>query len=240
MIRTILATGVALAFVGNAHAADLYIQQPPVTYPEIASSGFDWSGFYIGVHGGYGWGTVDYAGGVPNVVSDAQIFDINGGFGGLQAGYNAQMDSIVLGVEADVSLSGIGGRGADIDPASAAPSHAHFDINWMGTVRGRLGFAAESFLLYGTAGLALADVTGGITHATGAGDHRTLGATHVGFVVGAGAEAAVTDSLSLKVEYQYANFGSQHYNFGSAGPADLTADASLSTHSIRAGLNFHF
>lgn len=220
------------------------IDPPIVDYPPTSTS-FDWSGFYAGVHGGYGSGGVDYTAYIPDAISGPdtreESFGVEGWFGGAQAGFNSQMDGFVLGVEGDVSLRGISGRGEPIDPSNPATSYARFDVDWMSTLRGRAGFAADRFLLYGTAGVAFAGVTGGVTNAEGEGDDRSDSVTYTGWVVGAGAEAAVTDNISLKAEYLYSHFGTQHYNFGDFyGTGDLEADAALDMHTIKAGLNFHF
>ncbi len=136
----------------------------------------------------------------------------------MQAGYNVQFDSIVLGVEADLSAAGII-EGNDTD---------HWDendgINGLATLRGRLGFAVGDLLLYGTAGLAAANL-----------DVDNESQTLTGWVAGVGAEYMVTDTVSLKAEYLYTNFGTVEvdgYNNGDEFDIDGSA--------VRVGVNFHF
>jgi outer membrane immunogenic protein len=208
MTKHILA---ALAFAGlltgTASAADLYVPTPDQA---IVTASADWTGFYIGAHGGY----ADFDAAHGGDASDTS--ELAGWLGGVQAGYNVQFDSIVLGVEADLSAAGILEHG-NID---------HFDdgsgINALATLRGRLGFAVGDLLLYGTAGLAVANLD---TYD----EAQTIG----GWVAGVGAEYMVTDTVSLKAEYLYTNFGTVDVK-GYGDEFDIDGSA------VRVGVNFHF
>lgn len=202
----------ALAFAGlltgTASAADLYVPTPDQA---IVTASRDWTGFYIGVNAGYGSSTASHGG------SDTDNSELSGWLGGVQAGYNVQFDSVVLGVEADLSAAGIV-EGSDND---------HFDdndgINGLATLRGRLGFAVGDLLLYGTAGLAVASL-----------DTYDEAQTMTGWVAGVGAEYMVTETVSLKAEYLYTNFGTVEVDGYGGDEFDIDGSA------VRVGVNFHF
>jgi outer membrane immunogenic protein len=220
-----LLAGVALAFGAiSAQAADLpvaggaVVAAPPALY--------NWSGIYVGVNGGYGWG-----GGTNSVIRNQG----DGAFVGGQIGYNAQFGNVVLGLEGDF-------QGAFIDdnftvPANAlaagspaAAAGARTSLDWFSTLRGRLGFSFDRFLVYVTGGAAWADYNVSIA---------TLGSdsnTHWGYTVGGGAEVALWDKVSMKVEYKYLDFENETYNF--AGPSNARFSPDL--HTISLGLNYRF
>src|SRR5690606_20911356 len=120
----------------------------------------NWSGIYLGVLLGYSFGDADFQGG-PSV-------DIDGFDGGVYAGYNFQFDNFVLGLEGDALLSGVEGSGGGYN----------LEQNWSGSLRARAGYSLESFLLYGTGGLAVAGF-----EASSAGSDEN---THLGWTIGAG------------------------------------------------------
>src|SRR6266446_3880424 len=126
--------GATLLLAGPALAADL--GKPPPAYKAAPLAPvFTWTGFYLGVHGGYGWSSSDVFG--------IGVFDsLKGGFGGGQIGYNYQMNNFVLGIEGD-------GAWADI---SQSFDGANFKFDALASLRGRLGVAFGNALLYGTAG----------------------------------------------------------------------------------------
>lgn len=229
MKHLVLIVSAATLMTGTAFAADPY-QSAPVYSPSpvytAPTSAFDWSGFYVGANVGAGWGEGNFNSTIATLEADPR--DANGYTAGVQAGANAQFGNFVLGVEGDVAWANIGSDEDLVDEPS-------FSVDWMSTIRGRAGFAADAFLIYGTAGVAFAGVSADALAVEGPGDDRSASATHTGWTAGAGVEAALTDNISLKGEYLYADFGSQDYDFGGS-----TADASFTTHSVKAGLNFHF
>src|SRR5713226_8057512 len=112
--------GATLLFAGPAFAADVGTKAPAYRAPPLAPV-FSWTGFYVGVHGGYGWST-------------SQGLDLKGGFGGGQIGYNYQINNFVLGIEGD-------GAWADISQSSAFLPNTSFRLNALASLRGRLGVA---------------------------------------------------------------------------------------------------
>jgi outer membrane immunogenic protein len=206
-----------------------------------------WTGFYIGANGGYGWKdpTVSFApndlvafaftcgGNAGSTCPPPASFNIGGGLGGLQAGYNWQVNQQwLLGFETDFDLSGIRGTGTSdflMAPFAIPPGTSNFvateNVKWFGTVRGRLGFLpSNNVLIYTTGGLAYGRVdqnvslnnNGGLD--VGAGGHSFdcgpmpvgcfVGASSqitVGWTAGAGLEYALGRNFSLKAEYLYVN-----------------------------------
>ena len=204
-----------LAGAGVASAADAI--EPAMEYPA-----FSWTGGYIGLQGGYAWGDVDRDNG-----SFQNSYDADGVLGGVHAGYNAQFGSFVLGVEGDFDFTGIDGNDDGVGGTTDA-----IDVDWMASVRGRAGYALDRLLIYGTAGVAFADIeqtnTGGVPASSS--NVRT------GWTVGGGVEYAFTDHLTSRIEYRYADFGSQDY--APAGLLPFKQDYKF--HTVRAGLSYKF
>jgi len=237
----ILATAALLSTALPAFAADLMIDEPA----PVMSSGYDWSGAYVGAFAGYGAGTVDWTGDFYNgpVLLDSEngSFDVDGWMVGGTIGANLQSGAFVFGVEGDLAWSNIAGEGEAIDPLNATPSIPSANIDYLGTLRVRAGVAADSVLIYATGGLAFAggDIT--ITNLDGAGDDRTEDFTATGWAAGVGAEFAIADNVSLKAEYLYTSLATNDVDFGSAPPAtDVIVNGDLTAHTVKVGLNYGF
>lgn len=219
MKRFILAAA-TLAFacgLGVAQAADLGRRpaQMPVKAP-LYSPAYDWSGFYLGVTGGGGWGgsSWDSTGG----------FDISGWTVGATAGYNYQVGQAVFGLEGDINWSNISGTTLGC---------CETKNTWLGTVRGRVGYAFDRLMPYVTGGVAFGDVEANVPGFPGASD------TRVGWTLGGGVEYAITNNLSAKAEYLYVDLGS--FNCGLSCGGGLTTDnVDFHTHLVRGGLNWKF
>src|SRR5262249_51067999 len=139
-------------FGTSAMAADLPVKAPAM----IAAPAFSWTGFYIGAHVGYGWGTIESTnvnGNAPFPPGSSHSTDVNGILGGVQAGYNYQFaPNWVAGLEGEFSWSGIDGNSTE---ASVVPGFTttrldsgHDKVNWLATATGRLGYAAGNWLWY--------------------------------------------------------------------------------------------
>ena len=190
-------------------AADLGQVEAVAPAPAPAAPAGNWSGYYIGALLGYTWGDVAATGGGA---------DIDGFDGGAYVGANYQWNQFVLGVEADGLISGVDGTAGG----------ASVDQDWSASLRARAGIPLDRFLLYGTGGVAVTDVT--LSDATGSDSN-----THWGWTLGAGAEAMLGDNATARVEYRYTDFGSETYTLG-GGPTG----ADLETHSVRAGVGLKF
>ncbi len=201
----------------SAFAADLYVPaEEPFIPSEAAQS---WSGAYVGLNVGYGWGEA-----VEDDQPDDFTWEMDGLIAGAQAGFNHQTDGIVLGLEGDIAWTGI--EGPYFEDGVLEDEDYIASVSWMGTLRGRVGVDLDGFLLYSTAGLAVAGL-----HIDYFGDDSSE--THVGYAVGAGVEKMITENISLKAEYLYAGFGAvEHY--------DTDYPISFDVHTLKAGLNFHF
>jgi outer membrane immunogenic protein len=212
-----LSTVSALAVMTvSAFAADLYI---PVEQPYIPSAPVEsWSGAYVGVHVGYGWGEA------VEDSSDSWTWEMDGFIAGAQAGFNYQTGGIVLGVEADIAWTGI--EGAYLFNGVLNDEDYIASVNWMSTIRGRAGVDLDGLLLYATAGLAIAEL-----HIDYFDNDSTE--VHLGYAVGVGVEKMLTENISVKAEYLYSRFGAKdHY--------DTDYPISFDVHTVKAGLNFHF
>jgi len=222
-----------LLMAGAAQAADLPTKAPVY---KAQPAYFNWTGFYIGINGGGAWGHTDWRynfPGSPGVHTFADHRTHGALFGGT-VGYNWQFSSPwVLGVEADFDWADINGSTSCPNPAFSCQSK----IRSLGTARGRLGYAVDRVLFYGTGGLAFGDVRiqtvtipGGVV----------AGSSHesVGWSAGAGIEWAIVNNWSFKVEYLHYDLGT--HNFLVDAPAAQNVDALERGNIIRAGLNWRF
>jgi outer membrane immunogenic protein len=248
-----LVAGVAasVAAIQIASAADLPRKAPAYVPP--APPPFTWTGFYGGIHAGYGWSDSHANIAVaPAGLIDPASLDQNGSgvIGGGQIGYNWQFaPSWVIGIEGDVSGTGI--RKTTFGPLTAggAPFGVGFtntaerDIRWLATVRGRLGYAANNWLFYVTGGGAWgeADYTAGPTFA-GLFNPITFSHNSSGWVAGGGVEYGFTNNWSARVEYLYYDLGSVTSTNASTGAAFVSTQAwdRNKINVVRAGVNYKF
>ena len=167
---------------------------------------FSWVGPYVGATLGYEWGSIENNPTRPNGVA-----------GGFEAGFNWQNGNLIYGGEADISFSA----------ANDTFAPWQFSNPWFGTARGRVGIAANSVLLFGTAGLAYGELTG-----TSSGNPSESRAS-LGWVVGLGAEVSFAQHWSAKAEWLYFNLDDHHFSV-------TAANNGLAANLIRLGLNYHF
>jgi opacity protein-like surface antigen len=240
MIKFIVGSVALAAMIsGPAMAADMQVKapynaQPPVTY--------DWSGFYIGAHIGYDWENFNVTG--VNTTTGAPITPVSGSFSnafaGFQAGYNYMIaPKILLGVEADVSRDNAGAWALGSNDGAFNSGV----LQWSGTARGRIGYAANNVLLYGTGGFAWsnADFTrvqiGVGNPGSPAGTVETASATRVGWTGGGGIEVGVMPNLTVKAEYRYTDYG----NFNVALPVEnRTWSIGTRSEAVLLGANYKF
>lgn len=236
MRRLIIATTVVL-LAGAAEAADLGMAPPTPAPPPMAAPGFSWTGLYLGLQGGYTWGDANSAYDDPLLAAVAPIdtMNLDGWLGGITGGVNYQFaNGVVIGLEADIAYADISDTVYDVaadvvnsDPGNTITSKT--DV--VGSVRGRLGYAFDRTLLYGTGGLAFSHTTVSATEGDLSDD-----ANLTGWTIGAGIEQAFTDRISVKFEYLYSEFGDHTWFEGE----DYSSTSSSSSSTVRAGINLHF
>lgn len=243
MKKTIGLLAATLCMTSSAFAADLIVDEPAAV---ITAASYDWNGFYAGINGGFGAGNGDQEitfDALGYLDDDFVAVDISGGFIGGTAGFNVQQDNLVFGIEGDLAWANITGfTNPDGDPSNDGYETT---IKALGTLRGRVGFASDALLIYGTAGLAAGsvDITNGdltdneFTPGRGASGNVTA----VGYVVGAGVELGVAENLSIKAEYNYINLGSTDFVAPSDEvAADEEGNVTVSAHTVKVGLNYSF
>jgi outer membrane immunogenic protein len=232
MKRILLAGAFALAAATPSFAADLPQPMPPApqapaAYVPAPLPGYDWTGIYVGINGGYGFGSSNWTSGALSTGS----FDTNGGLAGGTIGANFQTGQFVFGIEGDVDWAGISGTSAL--GVCGATTTCDTKSDWLGTVRGRVGYAFDRVMVYGTAGGAFGNIEAGPSSA------GTLDSSiEFGWTAGAGVEVGITPYLTAKVEYLYVDLADGTCSAACAPtpPASVSFDTSL----VRAGLNFKF
>jgi high affinity Mn2+ porin len=235
-----------LQSAGLATAADAPTM--PLKAPPIAR--YDWSGFYVGAHFGYGLGRSDWTAqntlspGLPLAGSLNLESRAGGLMGGLQAGYNYVLPSrVLLGIEADVSFPNHLNASQIFSSSSIGQARYAEAVEFTTTVRGRLGYAFDNWLIYGTAGFVLAydelsrtqqigTPVGGIALPDTV-QSQMLG--RVGWTVGAGVEYGFAPNWSAKAEYRFSDFGT-HTNVFAEGAQQFRSDLAL--HQFLLGVNY--
>jgi outer membrane immunogenic protein len=229
MKKLFLASAALLALSGAASAADMAAAPAYTKAPPPMDPGYNWTGFYIGAMGGYGWSdhTRITVGGVTFTGTGS---DINGGFGGGTIGYNWQMGQAVFGLEAD-------GAAADItDSSTALGVTLRERIDAFGSVTGRIGYTWGPTLLYAKGGYAWADNEISAA-AVGVGTFFSESHIHSGWTIGGGLEYMFAPNWSAKAEYMYADYGNETY-LGGFVPGGVGFGGAF--HTVKAGVNYHF
>ena len=229
----------AVGFTAPALAADL----PARTYskaPMMAPIPMtDWSGFYIGAEGGYGFGSDRLF--FPGPGTTTGRFDTSGAVAGGVIGYNWQApgSSWVFGLEGNFDWADIGGT--TICPAAAFNCSSNLNEIFTGT--GRIGYAWNSVLMYAKGGYAWTNDRANVVDAiTGAVGDSTGRGGRDGYTLGVGMEYMFAPNWSAKIEYDYYNFGSRTMNAFAPGGAfvESIAMSNYSVNAVKAGINYHF
>jgi outer membrane immunogenic protein len=216
-----LAIAMTTAFGADAPGRSLPPPRGVATYVPF----FTWNGAYIGLNAGYGFGSSQWIDTVTQASTNK--FSTNGGMVGGTIGYNVQLGSVVVGVEGDLDWSGIKGSTTTVCISTCETSNS-----WLGTARGRIGYAFDRFLPYFTGGAAFGQVKGS---AAGFG---SFSQTSVGWTFGAGLEYAFIDHWTAKLEYLYVDLGNANCNTACSGGDPF--DVSFKTGIVRGGVNYRF
>jgi outer membrane immunogenic protein len=209
----------ALVTAQGAAAADLSLAPLYKSAPAAATPAYDWSGFYLGVNGGGGWGNSAWS-------APASAFSVRGGQAGGTAGYNMQFGKAVVGLEGDFDWSGLNGSSA----AAGCPLGCSTSETWLSTVRGRFGYSFDRVMPYVTGGLAVGDIRAATAGFGGS-------SVNPGWTLGAGVEVALPGNWTAKAEYLRVDLGS----FNCTGCTIAAPDnVALQENVFRAGVNYRF
>lgn len=222
-----------------------YSDPPPSGWPfdrnPGAVPGSDWTGLYFGGHAGQGFASLNgvttamdgTAGGIP--ATESVDMNIKNFLLGAQVGFNYQFDNrFIVGVEVDYSKMRLGGFQEALATEGIFPAQRNlqarteYELSWMATIRGRVGYAFDRMLVYGTGGLALLnekqwrDQYRSNSNASALQGTTVLAFTEfaekqrTGWTIGAGAEYAIDGNWSVKGEYAYTEFGEEDFDFPNA------------------------
>lgn len=208
-----------------------------------------WTGFYIGAHAGYGWSDKEWTllenagqGASERIGEKLASHDADGGLAGVQVGFNWQSGQWVYGVEAEWSWTDMDGRGTWERRRDGLLRDGEVDINWMATVAGRLGMTFDRTLVYAKLGAAFADEDYNHTAERDQGrEPRDFNGddTRTGFLIGAGIEHAYDANWSVKLEYNYIDFGEDDITV-TEDDRRAIFDVDQDMHVVKIGLNYRF
>lgn len=262
MIKNFLLASTTLALTSTAlMAADLPSRRAPPAYaPPVPV--FSWTGFYVGANVGFGGDRYRYpfalgtpAAGVA-LAGEASVTS-SGVIGGGQIGYNFAPgslpflggsflgNSVLFGVEADFDGADIAGRASlngGAPGVGAVGLSAGSRTQWLGTVRGRIGYTFDRLLVYATGGFAYSRVYSSL-YATVPGligGSAAASQTHTGYTVGGGFEYAITNNVSLKTEYLYTQLNTKQLQAGTLAGLTYAIAERPSANIVRAGINYKF
>jgi outer membrane immunogenic protein len=225
MKRLLLVGGLLSLVATSAVAADLPARMPTKAPAYVRA--YNWTGWYLGINGGYGWGHskwTDTASGLST-----GNFNVSGGLIGGTLGYNWQTGPWVFGLEGDGDWSDI--KGSTTTNCTAGCETRN---NWLATFRGRAGYAFDRVMPYITGGLAAGDVEAGVI---GVGRES---ATRAGWTLGGGVEWAIAGPWTAKVEYLYADLGKMSCSSAACTNVVGPTDVDFRTNIVRGGINYRF
>ncbi|MEN3792791.1 outer membrane beta-barrel protein [Fulvimarina sp. MAC3] len=270
MKRLLLSTAAIAMMTAPSLAADVIYEEPmmapaPMAIAPVASG---WTGLYVGVQAGGAFNPED----PDNVALRTNGFAFGGSaiqrafgsnfdsnfdssfIGGAHIGYDYQIDSVVLGVVADINAIDVT-RSSNADSSTPAFYRTNRNLDYLGTVRARAGYlVTPSALGYVTGGLAYGDVD----YSFSTNSPAVMGANpaaivmededNVGYTVGAGMEVKFTDNMSFGAEYLYTNLGGGGstrlsggpFAGGAGGSTDFVVDDDFDFHTIQAKISYKF
>jgi outer membrane immunogenic protein len=228
--------GVFVALSPAALAADLPARPVYKAPAAIVEARYNWTGFYVGGHAGYGWAKLKG----NDEFGDPGSGDLEGFVGGGQVGFNYQMGSFVVGVEGEYSYSDVKTE------ISLVPAFGAGDLkvknDFYATAAARLGYAFDRWLVYAKGGAAWTKEKWRVND--GVGGAITGNFDRTGWMVGAGVEWAVYGNWSVKAEYNYLNFGGiDETNFTNTSAVLATGgatDVKSENHIVKGGINYRF
>ncbi|MCA3564577.1 MAG: porin family protein [Methylocystis sp.] len=231
--RMIWSAPLLLMSAGAAFSADLPLRPPPPVFAPTPA--YNWTGFYVGVNAGYGWGSQDPLRLLTNS-SNRFSYNTSGGMIGGTLGAQIQSGKVVMGLEGDLSWANITGNGITTPILNGVRQPFSLNLSTeqtaLGTLRARVGYAHDNWLFYGTAGMALMDGTvkgvnlQGPCGALDALPRCNKSSLQAGITMGLGVEYGFATNWSAKAEYLYTAV------IANAGVENL--------HMLRVGVNYRF
>jgi outer membrane immunogenic protein len=257
--QILLASAGAIALTGSAaFAADLPYRAPPPVYlppPPI----FTWTGIYIGGQIGYAWGNGNFNETVVDPITGTVINTSfgatpNGVIGGAHVGFNYQIpgwnwfssSGVVIGLEGTVDGTSLSNTAVAFFPVAFGGSTltANTNADVQGSIRGRLGFAWDRVLIYGTGGVAFGGFNSDVSLAAPRVpffDSANRSNTRVGWTAGGGIEYAITNNWSIRAEYRFSNFGTIREGLGlPSGGRFFNEQRRLNQNQVQAGFSYKF
>lgn len=222
--------------IESTYAADL--GQRAYTKAPVVDSVFDWSGFYLGGQIGYAWRSDDNTerrttNGLPDGYHASS--KPAGAVGGLHAGYNWQAGHYLVGLEGDIEGANIKGSGNYVaGDGTVIDDRIDTKTDWQASLRGRLGFTANNWLVYATGGAAWANIRH--DYFTSGEPIETLSSTRLGWTAGAGVEYGFASNWSARLEYRYTDYGTLTNNSTLFG----FQDHKITENTVRGGISYHF
>ena len=246
--RALAAAALLWMPLAAAQAAELPLKTPSYKAPASAPPG--WTGWYVGVNAGYGFGssTVSFTGATAAALPAAGLprslsVSPKGVLAGVQLGYNWQWGNFVFGPEVDFDYAGIKGSATasgTVGPVTTTLT-AEQRIDWFGTARARAGYVLwRDWLFYATGGLAFGHtkLSSTLTSTAGLNAAASASKTALGYTLGGGAEYALFEYWTVKGEYLYYDIGTMKASY--PAPLVLTASAPFRGHILRVGVNYRF
>lgn len=223
-----LASGV-LVLPGAGFAADLPLKA------RAAKTVYEWTGFYVGGH--FGYGDAGFGPGTNPLPLQGGLLphSATGFSGGYQLGYNRQFaNRVVIGIEADATFT------SPTDGPALAHSLApfHTTIDYVGTVRSRIGYAFDRFMPYVTGGAAWGHTHINVNDGDGVTSLFPVGHYQAGWTAGLGLEYAVSGNWTAKAEYDYVDLSRKTYDLSGFGLGSVNVDPRI--HLFKLGLNYQF
>jgi outer membrane immunogenic protein len=253
MLKKLIFASALASIPGLAFAADLPIRsQMPLKAPPLQQQVFSWTGFYIGGNVGGAFDNSDRV--EASGLAGPGLLDLrsksDGVTAGGQFGYNYEfplggLQGIVIGVETDAAYTDLSSS-LPIAAGGGDVVRLNSRLDYLGTVRGRLGYAYDRFLVYGTGGFAY----GTVEHSAdfdGA-NFANLKTTETGFTYGGGFEYALpidtwihmssTSAITVGAEYLRYELDDNSANFNIGAPVSIKLK---DTGNIaRARINYKF
>jgi outer membrane immunogenic protein len=227
LLSGVAAAALVVALNGPGLAADLAIRKAPA----MQVAGCEWCGFYFGGNLGYGWSRSA----LDNAVNEGVGSRLSGLSVGLHSGYNWQQGQWVFGLESDGMITPW--ERTYLEPRGGQDTQTRRRIDWLSSIRGRLGFAFDRNLIYATGGVAWVSAN---TTQNSTSTFKNVRFDTTGYVVGGGIERKLSSNVSIRLE-------GLHYVFNKVRTHTASTEFETSTLTdklrdvtvIRTGVSWH-